>query len=276
MEEMTRTIHSKKRTNTLYVYGACILLIGGAALIRVLRLREGGDSDPRRRGGTVLVDSAEANGGRSPTEHQYTPQLHHRRSDDDSMKRADPDIISPLVFDDDGEISRQLLLLAGIDESERSDLESIVAESRWNIAKAMSEVAVIEGRQTNKSSISETYLIRSQPENAAELKRSLQFALRQRFGKGAARILMPYLTSDAFYGGYGMRDVRITATIELVEGRQVYQKSVRCQVYDASGGRQVGEYEFAGKGCYDVNFGGVLEKQIASGDWSDAKWTGDR
>ncbi len=169
------------------------------------------------------------------------------------------------TFDDEGLVSRSLVDLAGIDIARREELDDLVAQLRNTISSSMESRAAHLQDEPRGQGSARIFKVEGSPEAAGEFKKTMEGEIAAKFGTGAARVLLPYLTKPEYLGGAGNYSIKLEfVTNPLKKGAF---GNVRYYVTDPVTGADIVQGSIGNAEVYDRHFGNLLAGKAIKDFW---------
>lgn len=123
---------------------------------------------------------------------------------------------------DDGFLNKEIIKLAGIPEQHSSELSSIVEETWEELTESFEKRAILSINEPGSKNGKIAYFIPGDPVLSESVRKRLSEKIIGKFGKGAARILMPYLDSPNHFAGLGAFDTTLSFKNSMSRGNHTF------------------------------------------------------
>jgi hypothetical protein len=190
----------------------------------------------------------------------------HRRDSKDVV--ASKPLIGPryAVFDDEGVINQEIMKLAGIAPERKLELDIAIKKVLGEISRNMQSKARLLKNETNENRVTKTYEVPGTAEYGANNLRELRSVLEANFGRGAANVLIPYLSGPEILGGLGGYTIQMDLNSNRMQ-TGIYG-NVTFRILNPETGEIASEGMFGERRKFQQNFGELLADETGDDYWN--------
>lgn len=174
-------------------------------------------------------------------------------------------------FTDDGEANERLLTLAGISQDRTDEFEAILRGQWLTMSGILQKQSHYSAEKSAPDKGIKVYIFEGSKEVAETAKRALFSELSSSFGKGAAKMLVPYYTQPDYFAGFGEYDLELRSVVRRSASGRQSNLSVDFTVREPDSERILAKGSIGNRETYQIYFGTLLKSELLNSDWSDFK-----